>query len=59
MLKALQLYFSSNFLDSQKVAAFFRKNPSLINLKNSDGDSPLHTAVRQGTFEMNELRFTN
>lgn len=35
-------------IDEQKIAAFFRKNSTLVNIKNKDGDYPIHSAAKQG-----------
>lgn len=35
-------------IDEQKIAAFFRKNSTLVNIKNEDGDYPIHSAAKQG-----------
>lgn len=43
-----RLNFSIKKIDHQKIAAFFQKNSSLVNLKNKDGDTPIHSAVKIG-----------
>lgn len=35
-------------IDEEKIAAYFNRNPSLVNLKNKDGDYPIHSAAKQG-----------